>query len=253
MNFRQLDEQLKQFKTSNLLLLNQIGEQEQMARKARQHNVWLMLTGGVLILLIGVLRLEHGWAALVQIAVALLTLMVTIWALLRNNVNALVSCAFVMGINSIYQLFVPSLTVGYIRSSSIALSILYFLGTLYYIQQANRYRELGENVSSSDLSVFYNYLADKMQKSQPNASNKLIKLKQFRQEIIVWLRPSSVVIWVAGEKRLFVDVTQSFHLKINGEDKGSETLSVNAAIIDQTLSCSISRHDWLRYMQFVRN
>ncbi|MEO0597672.1 MAG: hypothetical protein AAF126_16300, partial [Chloroflexota bacterium] len=96
----------------------------------------------------------------------------------------------------------------------------------------------------------YDALVIALSQTKPNATNKLIKIREDAQSLIIWLRPRMAIIYLDSVKRIYLDVNHTFELNIAGKDTGGDTLRVTARIdIDQRVG-SISRHAWLRYTQY---
>jgi|GEM_PF-4327020 len=252
-SLKKLDERIRQTKISDLLAMNQIGERNQLEEQSKIRNIWLLMTIGIAVLISSFFQFEGYITDYVRVVVAIITIGVMLFSYMRGGVASMLGIAFVMAINAIYQLIIVSLASGAIQGMSIILGVFQIGIALYYVQQANRYQQLQEKVVSPENQQLYNEIFEALDSSEPNNSNKLIELNELQQKILVWLRPSGVVILLKGEKRLFFDTNRSFELNINGQDSGGDKMNVAAKIIDNVRYCSITRHGWLRYTQFAIN
>ncbi|MEO1644636.1 MAG: hypothetical protein AAFR67_05580, partial [Chloroflexota bacterium] len=132
-----------------------------------------------------------------------------------------------------------------------------FLGGLYgaftwsYWMRLNQYQAVSKVGISDIAKSTYDALVMALSQTEPNATNKLIKIREDAQSIVVWLRPRMAIIYLDSAKRLYLDVNHTFELNIAGKDTGGDTLRVKARInLDQRVG-SISRHAWLRYTQYL--
>lgn len=252
-SLKKLDERIRQTKINDLLAMNQIGEGKQLEEQAKIRNIWFLVTIGLAVLISSFFQFEGYLTDYVRVIVAIITIGVMIFSYVRGGVASMLEIALVMAINGIYQLIIVSLASGMIQGMSVILGTFQIGIALYYIQQANRYQQLQEKSISPENQQLYDDIYEALNSSEPNNSNKLIELKEMQQSILVWLRPSGVVILLKGEKRLFFDTNRSFELTIKGQDSGGDKVKVVAKIIDGVRYCLITRHGWLRYTQFKIN
>lgn len=251
-SLKQLDHELAQLSINDSLAFNQLGEKSQLENKSQKDIFWIVLMNGMAILIINILTFEGILTDYFQIGLAILTLSIGLWAYRRGGQSALLGVAFIVGLWALYYLLIANMVHGTINGTSIIIGAGLLVITLYHVKRANQYAELDKKTSDIAHLDLYNAIYDTLSENSPNSSNNLLELNNLTQKIRVWLRPSYVVILLIGEKRLFFDTTQSFILTIHGQDRGGDTLKVDASIIDQMRTCSISRHGWLRYTQFTR-
>ena len=251
MSLSQIDERLKQMKVSELLLMNHRGEQHQLDKKSRFHTILLFFGSGFFVLISTIFSFDGSLTDYLRVGLAIITLVVMGWSYFRNGTLAMLGIAFILALNGIYQLIIIGLADGVIQGTSIIIGTVHIGFALYYIQQANHYKDLQAQTDDTVDTSFYDDIYTMLDDSEPDNSNALIELSEMGQSIIVWLRPTVPVILLKGDKRLFFDTTKSFELTINGQDKGGDKVSVRARIIDGFRRCSISRHGWLRYIRYA--
>ncbi len=248
----QLDQDLKQLSLNDVVALNQLGEKHQLEKKARNDIVWFVLMNGLAMFIISLLHFDGILMDYLQVGLALITMTIGFLTYRRGGQSALLGIASVMGLWAIYYLLIANILQGEINGRSVILGTLQVLLALFYIQKANHFASLQEKTSNLIYNDLYDALYETLSNSKANSSNQLLELQEIMQTITVWLRQPYSVILLKGEKRLFFDTTQSFTMTIKGQDRGGDTLKVDASIIDRMRVCSISRHGWLRYIQYSR-
>lgn len=252
-SLKQLDERIKQVNIRDLVGMNLLAQKIEIRQESRAYNiVYLMLS--VYMLLTTVMELPgSSLRDTIFFVLSLVIFLTTAGALIKGGKFAMLALALVASLVGIYNLILINILDNQIHIVNLILGALNILFALYYIRQANHYEVLEKHTAqqSDSNNQLYHDVMKTLSLEKPDKTNSLIVLEELRQEITVWLRPTFVVIYLHHGKRLFFDTNRSFELVINGQDKGGEKINVLASIIDSKRSCSISRYDWLRYIQFA--
>lgn len=251
-SFKQLDKDLQQLSINDLLVLNQIGEKNQLEKDTKSTIFRVIAIYGFIMCLLTALTFTNILIDYVLLGLTLSTISIGAWAFKRGEKYAMLGLAGITGLWSIHYLLIGNIINSEINGTNIIIGAILLMITLSHIKTVNQYTELDQKTLESSHNDLYTELYQLLDSSVPNASNTLIELKAINEKINVWLRPSGIVILSKSKKRLYFDVNQSFKITIRGKDTGGDTIRVNASLIDRLRPCWISRHGWLRYTQFKR-
>lgn len=251
MSFKQLDERINQKKTSDLITLNLLGEQGIIQKRATLHTFIMLIFSGVLVLISTLLGFTGTERDYIQLLLGTGTCILLIVAYFRGTKMALMSIAVSLIAYGLYNLIILTIINGSVQLSSVLVGGFQILIALTYLREAKRFEDLSNNIPTAIDASLYQDVYDTLKTQAPNNSNMLIELRHSKQAIIVWLRPTSVVMLFKRDKRVYFDVHHVFKLTASDQDQGGNLLPVNAHIIDRSMTCYISRHAWLRYTQFT--
>lgn len=252
-SLKQLDERIKLVKVRDLVNLNLLAQKDVIKQESRGYNIAYLIIS-LYSILSTVLELPgSSLADTISFVFSLVIFLSAAGALIKGGKTAMLAVALGASLIGIYNLILINLFDNQIHIINIILGALNIIFALYYIRQANRYEVLEKHSarqSDSHNQLYYDVMKA-LSVASPDSSNNLIVLQELTQKITVWLRSSGAVIYLHREKKLFFDTSRSFELTISGQDKGGDKVNVRARIIDKSRNCSVSRHSWLRYIQFA--
>lgn len=252
-SLKQLDERIKLVKVRDLVNLNLLAQKDVIKQESRGYNIAYLIIS-LYSILSTVLELPgSSLADTIYFVFSLVIFLSAAGALIKGGKTAMLAVALGASLIGIYNLIIINLFDNQIHIINIILGALNIIFALYYIRQANHYEVLEKHSaqqSDSNNQLYYDVMKA-LSLANPDTSNNLIVLQELTQKITVWLRSSGAVIYLHREKRLFFDTSRSFEMTINGKDKGGDKINVRARIIEKSRNCSVSRHSWLRYIQFA--
>ncbi|MEL6403174.1 MAG: hypothetical protein AAFR81_02315 [Chloroflexota bacterium] len=250
--WKQLDKTVSSLTPDDYLAINNYSTAESLLTQARyEASCWLIPTTALL-LLVALFNVYDNGLALDTVAHAGLhagTLILLIGAIIAGSKTPLYVTPLYMGIHALYHLLFTQFVGGF-SVVELLLGGLYGAFTWSYWMRVNQYQAVSKVAISDIAKSTYDALVIALSQTKPNATNKLIKIREDAQSLIIWLRPRMAIIYLDSVKRIYLDVNHTFELNIAGKDTGGDTLRVTARIdIDQRVG-SISRHAWLRYTQY---
>lgn len=253
-NWNTLNQQLAALKPEETHALNNASAAQSLILQSRVEGWWLFTTSGVLSLIVSLWDIyNNGISPVAGAAVALSVLIMVIFLSVQARRDSVIIYALItiMLISGICYWVVFSFLSGIVLTN-ILVGTMQFGFAIYFYNRVQQYRALSSYPISASLQALHTDLVTALATQTPNASNRLIMLRENTQRISVWLRPHVPIIYLHGVQRIHMDTDHTFALSITGTDKGGSDVRVQATIAQERRICSISRHGWLRYTQYHR-
>jgi len=247
-----LNQRLQQLKTSDLAALQHYSERQFATRAIQNEKATMMIIHAVCLLAASFLYSDL-LSVLFTVGLGFGFLALGTWGFVRFDYRHLLSAGAIAAFYSLFLLLYRVIWLPEFNSFDFIFSVIFVGIALYYIEHANRLKASPKRKIREHIEQLYTDIQATLRQQKPNTSNKLIEVQQLTQRIIIWLRPTTVIILATGQKRLYIDLQQTFEMVIEDKDNGGETLHIEARYDAQSHQGRISRHGWLRYLHFVHS
>lgn len=243
----ELDRQLMQLQYSDFLMLNVHGKQQGIKHLAQIQQVYVMLALGFFAFVMAYFAQDRVIFS-VAIVMGAGLLVMGLQAQRKSDERLLIIASALLALATIFTILYQFMWVSDVTQSSMIVCIVFTVGVLYFIGQANQIDASPIDLPPN-LQQIYETTTKLLESQQPNKSNKLILIRQLTSQTKIWLRSDAPVMM--SKEGVFFDASLTLSLVLQGSDTGSNSVSVLVNYGDVQVIGRISRYDWLRYLQFA--
>lgn len=250
--WKQLDKTISSLTPQDYLAVNRHSMAESLLTQAQVDVTYRWLPTTALLLTMAVYSIyDHGAsiATLSHAGLHIVTLALLVFSSVSGRRQALQNTPIYMIIYAIYYLVVIHFISDF-SLMNVLVGGLYAIFVWVYQNRHRRYQAVSSLTMPEIAKSTHDALVIALSQSEPNATNKLISIRENTQSLVIWLRPQMAIIYLSDANRIYLDVKHSLELAIAGKDMGGDRVSVSARIDSDYRVGSISRHGWLRYTQY---